>query len=126
MGSNVVYVLVLATRTTILGSICYLQGACTDLAYKLLGNAGNLRLQTLVNGEVRQESNTNDQVFSIEDLISFLSQGTTLQRGTVIMTGTPGGLASEGKPPRWLKNGDIVEVRIEGLGSVKNRLIWEE
>ncbi|KAK4199011.1 putative hydrolase [Triangularia verruculosa] len=92
---------------------------------KIVGNAGNLRLRTLVNGEVRQDSNTNDLLFNTEEIVAFISQGTTLDAGTIIMTGTPAGVAMGMKEPKWLKDGDVVEVKIEELGSVKNKMIFE-
>ncbi len=92
---------------------------------KVVGNAGNLKLQTFVNGDLRQDSNTNDLLFNVETIISFVSQGTTLEAGTVIMTGTPAGVAMGMKEPLWLKDGDVVEVKIESLGSVKNRMAFE-
>ncbi|KAL2801751.1 hypothetical protein BJX63DRAFT_441921 [Aspergillus granulosus] len=58
---------------------------------KVVGNAGNLHLQTFVNGKIRQESNTSDLLFNTEAIVSFISQGTTLEAGTVVMTGTPAG-----------------------------------
>ncbi|OGM40721.1 fumarylacetoacetate hydrolase family protein [Aspergillus bombycis] len=92
---------------------------------KVVGAADNLRLQTLVNGEVRQDTNTSDLLFNVPHLISFLSQGTTLEKGTIIMTGTPSGVAMGMTPPKYLKAGDIVEVSIEGLGSTKNIMAFE-
>ncbi|KAL2013189.1 hypothetical protein VTN00DRAFT_714 [Thermoascus crustaceus] len=93
---------------------------------RLVGAADNLRLQTLVNGEVRQDSNTSDLLFPVRDIVSFVSQGTTLEKGTVIMTGTPSGVAMGMKPaPVYLKNGDVVEVVIEQLGSTKNVMAFE-
>lgn len=92
---------------------------------KIVGNAGALQLQTLVNGEVRQDTNTNDLLFNVETIVSFISQGTTLEKGTVIMTGTPAGVAMGMKEPSWLKDGDVVEVRIEGLGKVQNKMVFE-
>ena len=92
---------------------------------KIVGNAGALQLQTLVNGEVRQDTNTNDLLFNVNMIVSFISQGTTLEKGTVIMTGTPAGVAMGMKEPRWLKDGDVVEVRIEGLGKVQNKMVFE-
>lgn len=92
---------------------------------KIVGNAGALQLQTLVNGEVRQDTNTNDLLFNVETIVSFISQGTTLEKGTVIMTGTPAGVAMGMKEPRWLEDGDVVEVRIEGLGKVQNKMVFE-
>jgi 2-keto-4-pentenoate hydratase/2-oxohepta-3-ene-1,7-dioic acid hydratase in catechol pathway len=64
----------------------------------IVGDASNLELQTLVNGELRQDSNTNDLLLGVCDIISFLSQGTTLEKGTVILTGTPAGVAMGMKP----------------------------
>ena len=92
----------------------------------VVGEADNLHLQTFVNGQVRQDSNTNDLLFGVRELVSFLSQGTTLEKGTVILTGTPAGVAMGMKPtPLYLKGGDIVEVKIEGLGSCKNKMVFE-
>ena len=92
----------------------------------VVGAADNLRLQTFVNGHVRQDSNTNDLLFGARTIISFLSQGTTLEKGTVILTGTPAGVAMGMKPkPQYLEDGDVVEVRVEGLGSCKNRMVFE-
>ncbi|KAK3402697.1 hypothetical protein B0T20DRAFT_342492 [Sordaria brevicollis] len=92
---------------------------------KVVGNAGNLRLRTFVNGELRQDTNTSDLLFNTEDIVAFVSQGTTLEAGTVIMTGTPAGVAMGMKEPKWLKDGDVVEVKIEQLGSVKNRMSFQ-
>jgi 2-keto-4-pentenoate hydratase/2-oxohepta-3-ene-1,7-dioic acid hydratase in catechol pathway len=96
------------------------------LSPTVVGAANNLRLQTFVNGHLRQESNTDDLLFGVRAIISFLSQGTTLEKGTVILTGTPAGVAMGMKPkPEYLEDGDVVEVRIEGLGSCKNRMVFE-
>ncbi|EEP76550.1 fumarylacetoacetate hydrolase [Uncinocarpus reesii 1704] len=93
---------------------------------KVAGAADNLALQTFVNGELRQDSNTNDLLFNVKHIISFVSQGTTLEKGTVIMTGTPAGVAMGMRPaPVYLKNGDVVEVKIEHLGSTKNTMVFE-
>ncbi|KAJ4153808.1 hypothetical protein LMH87_010280 [Akanthomyces muscarius] len=92
----------------------------------VVGNASGLQLQTLVNGEERQNSPTNDLLFGVEDLVSFCSQGTTLEVGTVILTGTPSGVAMGMKEPNYLKNGDVVEVKISQLGSVKNTMVFEK
>jgi len=91
----------------------------------VVGAADSLRLRTLVNGEVRQDSNTNDLLFNVAYIISFLSQGSTLQKGTVIMTGTPDGVALGMSPPKWLQNGDVVQVEIEHLGSCVNKIVYE-
>ncbi len=92
----------------------------------VVGNASGLHLQTFVNGEERQNSPTNDILFGVEEVVSFCSQGTTLEAGTVILTGTPSGVAMGMKEPKYLKNGDVVEVKISQLGSVKNAMVFEE
>ncbi|CZR61786.1 related to bifunctional 4-hydroxyphenylacetate degradation enzyme [Phialocephala subalpina] len=91
----------------------------------VVGAADNLLLQTFVNGEERQNTRTDDLLFNVRAIVSFLSQGSTLKKGTVIMTGTPAGVAMGMKEPKWLKNGDLVEVKIELLGSCKNRMVYE-
>ncbi|KAJ9647340.1 hypothetical protein H2199_002328 [Coniosporium tulheliwenetii] len=94
---------------------------------KVVGAADNLDLQTYVNGEIRQSSNTSDLLFGVREIVSFISQGTTLEKGTVIMTGTPAGVAMGMKPePKYLKDGDVVEVKIEQLGSTRNRMAFEK
>lgn len=91
---------------------------------RVLGAADKQSLKTLVNGEVRQDSDTSDLLFGVREIISFLSQGTTLEKGTLIMTGTPAGVALGMKKPLYLKHGDVVEVRIGGLGSLTNKLTF--
>lgn len=93
-------------------------------AQQLLGAADNLPLKTIVNGEVRQDSNTSDLLFGVRKIVSFCSQGTTLQSGSVILTGTPSGVAMGMAVPEWLKDGDIVEVAIAGIGSIKNKMVF--
>jgi 2-keto-4-pentenoate hydratase/2-oxohepta-3-ene-1,7-dioic acid hydratase in catechol pathway len=90
----------------------------------VLGAAGKQSLLTLVNGESRQVSETSDLLFGVQNIVSFLSQGTTLETGTLIMTGTPSGVAMGMDVPCYLSSGDEVEVRIGGLGSLKNELIF--
>jgi 2-keto-4-pentenoate hydratase/2-oxohepta-3-ene-1,7-dioic acid hydratase in catechol pathway len=94
---------------------------------KVVGDGGNLRLQTWVNDELRQDSHTGDLLFGVKEIIAFISQGTTLQQGTVILTGTPAGVAMGMKPkPVYLENNDVVRVRIEQLGTLTNRMVWDE
>lgn len=57
--------------------------------------------------------------------MSFCSQGTTLQRGSIILTGTPSGVAMGMAIPKWLQHGDVVEVSIGGIGSIKNRIVFQ-
>lgn len=92
---------------------------------KVLGAADELTLQTKVNGEIRQEASTNDLVFGVKRIIEFVSQGTTLEKGSIILTGTPGGVALGMKPPQWLKDGDVVEVSISGLGTIRNKMVFQ-
>ncbi|KAH8660413.1 hypothetical protein BX600DRAFT_415329 [Xylariales sp. PMI_506] len=89
---------------------------------KILGAADNLALKTHVNGELRQNSNTSDLLFGVTRIVSFCSQGTTLARGSVILTGTPSGVALGMAIPKWLEDGDIVTVSIDGIGSISNKL----
>jgi 2-keto-4-pentenoate hydratase/2-oxohepta-3-ene-1,7-dioic acid hydratase in catechol pathway len=91
----------------------------------VVGNASDLQLRTLVNGEERQNTSTGDLLFGVEDIVSFVSQGTTLEAGTVIMTGTPSGVAMGMKEPKYLQDGDVVEVSISGLGRVRNKMAFE-
>lgn len=92
----------------------------------VVGAADSLSLQTFVNDEKRQDSNTSDLLFNVADIICFLSQGSTLQRGTVIMTGTPDGVVLGMPDPKpWLRHGDVVEVRIEQLGSCVNKVVYD-
>jgi 2-keto-4-pentenoate hydratase/2-oxohepta-3-ene-1,7-dioic acid hydratase in catechol pathway len=84
---------------------------------------GALRIETRVNGELLQSSNTNQLIFGIPRLISYLSHGFTLEPGDLIATGTPSGVGFSRKPPRFLKDGDLVEVEIEAVGKICNRVI---
>ncbi|THZ82588.1 hypothetical protein D6C84_05679 [Aureobasidium pullulans] len=82
-----------------------------------------LRVQTKVNGELRQDATTDDLIFSIPHLIKTMSEGQTLMPGDVLATGTkPAGVGIGRKPPTYLKSGDEVEVSVTGLGSLKNRI----
>lgn len=80
-------------------------------------NPHNLRLWLSVNGEMLQDSNTDDMIYKIPFVIAYLSQFMTLSPGDVISTGTPFGVGLGFKPPRYLKAGDVVELGIEGLGT---------
>ncbi|KAJ9446116.1 hypothetical protein DIPPA_27862 [Diplonema papillatum] len=79
-----------------------------------------LVLRSIVNGEVRQNSNTSDMIFSVAQIIEWLSTEQTLLPGTVVLTGTPEGVAAGMKQPKWLKSGDIVECDIESIGILRN------
>ncbi|CAN5711146.1 hypothetical protein BH11PLA1_BH11PLA1_10700 [soil metagenome] len=85
-----------------------------------------LRIITRLNGAVMQDSPTSDMIFSVADLISELSRGMTLMSGTVILTGTPSGVGAGRTPPVFLKDGDEIEVEIDGVGVVSNRVVEEK
>jgi acylpyruvate hydrolase len=80
----------------------------------------NLRIQLRLNGETLQDSNTSELIFKVPELIEFLSASITLEPGDVIATGTPPGVGFARKPPIFVKDGDIVEVETEGLGTLSN------
>jgi 2-keto-4-pentenoate hydratase/2-oxohepta-3-ene-1,7-dioic acid hydratase in catechol pathway len=84
-----------------------------------------LRIQCRVNGEVRQVSSTSDMIFSVAEIIAFLSRHATLKPGDVIITGTPEGVLMGHKAPIWLKPGDEVAINIAGLGVLTNTLTAE-
>lgn len=81
-----------------------------------------LSIRAIVNGEVRQDSNTREMVFDVYAMVEHLSQAMTLEPGDLLLTGTPAGVGAVSKPPRYLKAGDIVRVEIEGLGAIENRV----
>jgi 2-keto-4-pentenoate hydratase/2-oxohepta-3-ene-1,7-dioic acid hydratase in catechol pathway len=92
-----------------------------------VGDPQNLNLKTVVNGEVRQNSNTSDMIFSCDEVVSYISQHMTLVPGDIILTGTPEGVIM-GYPEEeqeYLKPGDEVTVEIQKLGSVTNKFITE-
>jgi 2-keto-4-pentenoate hydratase/2-oxohepta-3-ene-1,7-dioic acid hydratase in catechol pathway len=82
-------------------------------------------VMTTINGEVMQEGNSRDLIFSIPELLEYLSRGITLEPGDVIATGTPGGVGDERKPPRYLREGDVVEITVDGVGTLSNPVVKE-
>ena len=86
------------------------------------GNAADLEIQTKVNGEVRQHARTSLFLFPIDELIATLSKGMTLEPGDIIATGTPAGVGKGFKPPRYLKNGDVIEISVESIGTLVNKV----
>jgi 2-keto-4-pentenoate hydratase/2-oxohepta-3-ene-1,7-dioic acid hydratase in catechol pathway len=94
-------------------------------ADELPPGASGLRIQTRVNGEVMQDSNTSDMIFGTANLIATLSEIMTLEPGDLIATGTPSGVAHARKPPAWMKAGDTVEVEVEGIGVLSNPIVDE-
>jgi len=85
-----------------------------------IGDPNALRIQTTLNGATVQDANTNDMIFDVRAIVSFLSESTTLLPGTLIFTGTPQGVGMGRKPQLWLKDGDEVCVTIEKIGTLRN------
>ena len=79
-----------------------------------------LQVTCRLNGEVMQDANTSDMIFSVAELVAFLSMGMTLAPGTVILTGTPSGVGFTRIPPVYLMPGDVVEVSVEMIGTLRN------
>lgn len=91
----------------------------------LIPDPHKLTYTTKVNGEVRQETGTNDMIWTIGQIIEHLTRGTTLRAGTVVMTGTPSGVGLFMEPKGFLKSGDTVEIEVEGIGSLINKMVFE-
>jgi 2-keto-4-pentenoate hydratase/2-oxohepta-3-ene-1,7-dioic acid hydratase in catechol pathway len=85
----------------------------------------NLNISLTLNGETMQSSNTRELIFKIPETVEFLSSVMTLEPGDVVLTGTPAGVGFSHKPPKWLKPGDEVVVRVEGLGELRNTCVAE-
>jgi 2-keto-4-pentenoate hydratase/2-oxohepta-3-ene-1,7-dioic acid hydratase in catechol pathway len=85
----------------------------------------DIDLRTVVSGELMQDANTSELIFGIEELIVYLSAGMTLRPGDVIATGTPGGVGDSRKPPRYLRQGDVVEITVDGVGTLSNPVVEE-
>ncbi|KAH7326517.1 fumarylacetoacetate hydrolase [Stachybotrys elegans] len=89
---------------------------------KLIKDPQALRIWTKLNGETVQDGHTSDMIFKAKKMISFLSQGVTLMPGDLIFTGTPSGVGMGRNPPLWLKDGDVVEVGLEQVGTCTNKV----
>jgi acylpyruvate hydrolase len=85
-----------------------------------VADPGALRLRTWVNGELRQEANTSDLIFSVAELIAFLRETCTLEPGDLILTGTPAGVGMAMDPARFLVAGDTVRIEIDSLGYIEH------
>jgi 2-keto-4-pentenoate hydratase/2-oxohepta-3-ene-1,7-dioic acid hydratase in catechol pathway len=82
-----------------------------------------LRIQLRLNGQTMQDSNTREMIFSVGFVLSHLSKIFTLEPGDLIFTGTPPGVGMARKPPVYLKEGDVAEVEIDGLGLLRNPVV---
>lgn len=92
---------------------------------KVLPDPSKMHMRTWVNGDLRQETSTGDLLFGVREIIQHISRGTTLQPGTIIMSGTPSGVGWFMSPPGFVKDGDVVEIKIDEIGSIKNRMVFE-
>lgn len=86
------------------------------------GDPQDHRIWTTVNGETLQDDTTASMVFDVAALLTFIGDGTTLERGDIILTGTPSGAGAFLKPPRYLADGDVVEVGIDGIGVLRTTI----
>jgi 2-keto-4-pentenoate hydratase/2-oxohepta-3-ene-1,7-dioic acid hydratase in catechol pathway len=80
----------------------------------------SLRIQSILNGKVMQDSNTSDMLFSVAEMVSDLSRSMTLLPGTLILTGTPEGVGFVRKPPVFMRHGDEISIVIEKIGELTN------
>ncbi|KAJ6179283.1 hypothetical protein N7519_009744 [Penicillium mononematosum] len=99
-------------------------GPCLVAASEI-SDPSKLLLKTIVDEEVRQEEYVADLLFDCAYLVSYLSQGTTLQKGSVIMTGTPGGVGAGLSPPKYLVPGTQMDVVIDGIGTLRNGVVFD-
>jgi 2-keto-4-pentenoate hydratase/2-oxohepta-3-ene-1,7-dioic acid hydratase in catechol pathway len=86
-------------------------------------NKDDLKVETRLDGEVMQSSRTNDLIFSVAELIAWISRISTLEAGDLIFTGTPSGVGDSREPPRYLGAGNVVETEIEGIGLMRNPVV---
>jgi 2-keto-4-pentenoate hydratase/2-oxohepta-3-ene-1,7-dioic acid hydratase in catechol pathway len=89
-------------------------------------DVSDVQLTTTLNGQVMQSARTSQMIFNIPATIEYVSSFTTLMPGDVIATGTPGGVGFARQPPVWLQPGDLLEIEIEGLGKLSNRVVAEK
>ncbi len=88
-----------------------------------LGDGDGLRISLRLNGETMQDSNTSNLIFKVAELVSYTSRVLTLAPGDVIATGTPAGVGFTRKPPVFMKPGDVVEIDLEGVGTLRNTVV---
>jgi len=90
-----------------------------------IGDPHQLRLRTYVGDELRQEGSTDDLIFSCWEMVEHLSTAFTLEPGDVVSTGTPAGVGAGFDPPKWLREGDVVRIEIDGIGTLENPVVRE-
>jgi 2-keto-4-pentenoate hydratase/2-oxohepta-3-ene-1,7-dioic acid hydratase in catechol pathway len=89
-------------------------------------DVSDVALTTTLNGQVMQSARTSQMIVDVPSTVEFFSSFTTLRPGDVIATGTPGGVGFARQPPVWLQPGDIIEVSIDGVGTIRNRVVAED
>jgi 2-keto-4-pentenoate hydratase/2-oxohepta-3-ene-1,7-dioic acid hydratase in catechol pathway len=89
-------------------------------------DVSDLAISSTLNGQVMQSARTSQMIVDIPSAIEFFSSFTRLRPGDVIATGTPGGVGFARKPPVWLQPGDLIEVTVEGVGTIRNRVVAED
>jgi len=95
-------------------------------ADELPPGAKGLKIESRLNGAVMQSDNTDNMMFPIVEMLVYITQGMTLEPGDVIFTGTPSGVGHARKPPVWMKNGDVCEIEIAGIGVLRNPIADEK
>ncbi|MDF3907710.1 fumarylacetoacetate hydrolase family protein [Paracoccus sp. AS002] len=95
-------------------------------ADELPPGAAGLRIETRLNDQVLQRANTDDLIFDIRKLVSLLSIGMTLEAGDIIVTGTPSGVGMARSPKVFMKPGDVCEVSVERIGTLRNPVVAQE
>ncbi len=85
-----------------------------------------LKIQSRLNGQVMQSDNTDNMMFPVVEMLVYVTQGMTLEPGDIIFTGTPSGVGFARKPPVWMKDGDVCEIDIEGVGVLRNPIVDEK
>lgn len=95
-------------------------------ADELPRGAKGLKIETRLNDQTVQSANTNDMIFTIDELIAVTSEVMTLEPGDVFVTGTPAGVGAFRKPPLWMKDGDVCEVEVEKIGVLRNPIKAEK
>jgi 2-keto-4-pentenoate hydratase/2-oxohepta-3-ene-1,7-dioic acid hydratase in catechol pathway len=93
------------------------------VSFDELGDPGDLALQTWVNDELRQDSRTSDLIFGLREMVEYLTSAFPLEPGTILATGTPAGVGAGFDPPRFLEDGDVVRIAIEGIGELRNPVV---
>ena len=100
-------------------------GPAVVTADELAPGATGLRIRSRLNGQVMQDANTSDMIFSVAETIALLAQCMTLDPGDAIIMGTPAGVGQARTPPVWMKSGDTIEIEIEQIGVLRNPIVAE-